>query len=177
MRQCKGWHDANIKRTTDNSLRCCTSICTTVASTKLKPTNHLAVRWSWATSWNGNCAPSKHLHKLDETSSIRHTPPEPYIPITCSTPARFSMLRAADTHFGSAEPIYLTANGAKRFNCSFGHTLAQTCLTVKQYLDSVDCLRTEKKWNQQEFEGWKNSFQILQISTCVQGESKNVVIV
>lgn len=73
------------------------------------------------------------------------TPSEPYIPITCSTPACSPMLRA-DTHFGSVYPIYLTANGAKQFNCSFGHTLAETVPTVKLNLDSVDCLGREMKW-------------------------------
>lgn len=55
------------------------------------------------------------------------------------------MLRA-DTHFGSVYPIYLTANGAKQFNCSIGHTMVVTGSTVKQNLDSVDCLKRVTQW-------------------------------
>lgn len=69
------------------------------------------------------------------------TLPEQYIPITCSTPACSHML-CADTHFGSVYPIYLTANGAKPFNCSFGHTLDVTGPTVKQ---NLDCSLPEEK--------------------------------
>lgn len=73
------------------------------------------------------------------------TRPEPYIPITCSTPASSPMLYA-DIHFGSVYLIYLTANGAKQFNCSFGHTLAKAYPKVKQDLDSVDRLKRKMKW-------------------------------
>lgn len=72
------------------------------------------------------------------------TPPEPHIPIARSMPACSPMLRA-DTHFGSAYPIYFTANRAKQWNCSFGHTLAETRPIVKLNLDSVDSLRRRKK--------------------------------
>lgn len=71
------------------------------------------------------------------------TLPEPYIPITCSMHAYCPML-CADTHFGSVYPIYLTANGAKQFNCSLGHTLAVATPTVKQDLEFADCMKREK---------------------------------
>lgn len=65
-------------------------------------------------------------------------------------------------------PIYLTANGAKHLYRSFGHTLAETDPAVKLKSSTLLIAYLEKYKRAGSWPGWKNIFQVLQKSACVQ---------